>query len=92
MSFLVRLFEKYRTEIFGMFAALILILAGFFIPSFIPDELIEQEEGNLLGFQDATWFKTMITVLFIGMGILCFVWLVVINRLIVHRSKKEYMY
>lgn len=91
MSFFIRIFEKYRTEFFGMIAALVLISAGFFIPTFIPDELIE-EEGNLQGFQDATWFKTMITVLFIGMGILCFVWLVVIHRLIVHRSKKEYLY
>jgi len=88
MSFWGRQLEKYRTEIIGLIAALILISAGLIIPSFIPDQIARAPPG----FEDATWIKNLISILLIGMGILCFTWLFVIHRHILRKSKKEYMY
>ncbi|MFX0015762.1 MAG: hypothetical protein ACFFB2_01195 [Promethearchaeota archaeon] len=88
MSFWGRQLERFRTEIIGGLAALILILAGLFIPTLIPDQLARAPPG----YEDATWIKNLISILLIGMGILCFVWLVIIHRFIFHKSKKDYMY
>jgi len=87
MSFWGRQLEKYRTEIIGGIAALVLISAGLIIPSFLPDQIRAPP-----GYTDATWFKNLISLLLIGMGILCFVWLFVIHRHILRKSKKDYMY
>ncbi|MHA1975644.1 MAG: hypothetical protein ACW98F_10150 [Candidatus Hodarchaeales archaeon] len=84
---LSRLIEHYRTEILGLLAALVLISAGLIFPNFIPDQVNAPP-----GFQDTTWIKTMISALLIGMGLVSFVWLVIIHRFMVHKSKKDYMY
>ncbi|MFX0173358.1 MAG: hypothetical protein ACFE9L_15805 [Candidatus Hodarchaeota archaeon] len=86
MSF--RLFEKYRTEFFATVIAIIMIIAGLYIPTIIPDQLTRAPPG----FEDTTWIKTLIAVILIGMGLLCFIWLVVIHRFIARKSKKDYMY
>ena len=78
-----RLLLKYRTEILGFMVALVFIVTGLVWPTFIPDQLYDQ---------DSTWFKNMISVLLIGQGIMCFLWLVLIHRFILHGSKKDYMY
>jgi len=88
MSFFTRQLVKFRTEIIGGVIALVMIVTGLIIPFFIPDQLPSAPQG----FEDATWIKTLISLLFIGMGILCFVWLVIIHRFILRRSKKDYMY
>ncbi|MFX0086112.1 MAG: hypothetical protein ACFFAU_10570 [Candidatus Hodarchaeota archaeon] len=87
MSF-PRLLEKFRTEIMAIFIAISLIASGLIAPAFIPDEFPDA----LPGFRDTTWLKAMISVLFIGMGLVSFIWLVVIHRFILHKSKKDYMY
>ncbi len=84
---LSRLIEKYRTEILGFLVAFILIIAGLYIPNFIPDQV-----DNPSGFQDTTWIRSLISYLLIGMGFVSFVWLVIIHRFMVHKSKKDYMY
>lgn len=86
MSF--RLFEKYRTEFLASIIAIVMIVAGLYIPTLIPQQLTRAPPG----FKDTTWIKNMITILFIGMGLLCFTWLVVIHRFILRKSKKDYMY
>jgi len=78
-----RLLLKYRTEILGLMIAIVFIVTGLVWPTFIPDQL----HG-----QDSTWFKSMISLLLIGMGIVSFSWLVIIHRFILRKSKKEYMY
>ena len=78
-----RVLLKFRTEILGLMVALVFIAAGLVWPTFIPEQLYGQ---------DSTWFKEIISVLLIGMGIVSFLWLVLIHRFIVHKSKKEYMY
>ena len=88
MSFWGRQLEKFRTEIIGALAALVLICAGLIIPLFIPDQLSQAPPG----YEDATWVKNLISLLLIGMGILCFLWLFVIHRYILRKSKKDYMY
>ncbi len=88
MSFWGRTLEKYRTGLIGTLAALVLICAGLIIPLFIPDQLSQAPPG----YEDATWIKTLISLLLIGMGILCFTWLVVIHQHISRKSKKDYMY
>ncbi len=84
---LSRFLEKYRTEFMGSLTALILISAGIIFPLFIPDNL-----AGPPGFQDATWIRTLISVLLIGMGTVSFLWLVIIHRFILHKSKKDLMY
>lgn len=88
MSFFTRTIEKFRTQIIGALAALVLISAGLIIPFYIPDQLSSAPPG----FEDTTWIKTLISVLLIGMGILCFAWLVLIERYISQKSRKDYMY
>ena len=88
MSFFTRTIEKFRTEIIGAIVALVLISAGLIIPYFIPDQLSSAPPG----FEDTTWIKTLISVLLIGMGILCFAWLVLIQKYISQKSKKDYLY
>ncbi len=85
---LTRILERYRTEIMAFSIALVLIISGLIIPTFIPNEF----ESPVPGFRDASWLKTIISVLLIGMGIISFLWLVIIHRFIVHKSKKDYMY
>jgi len=79
---------EFKTEFIATMVAIIFILAGLFIPEILPDTF----PFAALGFQDATWFKNLISVLLIGMGIVAFVWLVVIHRFILRKSKKDYMY
>ncbi len=88
MSFFTRTIEKFRTQIIGALVALVLISAGLIIPFYIPDQLSSAPPG----FEDTTWIKTLISVLLIGMGILCFAWLVLIERYISQKSKKDYVY
>ncbi|MFW9906098.1 MAG: hypothetical protein ACFFFH_17375 [Candidatus Thorarchaeota archaeon] len=90
MSFWGRQFEKHKTELIGALAALVLISAGLIIPLYIPDRLPADQAPS--GFQDTTWIKNLISLLLIGMGILCFAWLFVIQQYITRRSKKDYMY
>ena len=78
-----RLLLKYRTEILGLMVAIVFIVTGLVWPTFIPDEL---------SGQDSTWFKSLISALLIGMGIVSFTWLVIIDRFISRKSKKEYLY
>ncbi len=85
---LTRMLERYRTEIIAFVIALVLIISGLIIPTFIPEEF----DNSIPGFQDASWLRTIISVLLIGMGIISFLWLVIIHRFIVHKSKKDYMY
>ncbi|MFW9778617.1 MAG: hypothetical protein ACFFE8_07150 [Candidatus Heimdallarchaeota archaeon] len=84
----LNLLEKYRAEILATLIALILILAGIFFPLFIPDQLPMAPAG----FEDATWFKQLIQMLFIGMGVLCFIWLIVINKFIRKTKKSDLVY
>ena len=84
---LSRLIENYRTEILGFLVAFVLISAGIIFPNFIPDQVNAPP-----GFQDTTWIKNLISYLLIGMGLVCFFWLVIIHRFMVHKSKKDYMY
>ncbi|MFX1282469.1 MAG: hypothetical protein ACFFB5_02395 [Promethearchaeota archaeon] len=88
MSFFTRQLERFRTEIIAGAIALVMIATGLILPFFIPDQLPSSPQG----FEDAAWIKTLISLLFIGMGIVCFVWLVIIQRFILRRSKKDYMY
>ncbi|MHA2225528.1 MAG: hypothetical protein ACXAC8_10015 [Candidatus Hodarchaeales archaeon] len=88
MAYLVRRLEKYRTEILGALAAVIMICTGLILPNYLPDQFPNAPPG----FEDATWVKMIITVLLVGMGILSFTWLVVIQRIITRGSKKDYMY
>ncbi len=88
MSFFTRTLEKYRTELIASLLALVLICTGLILPSFIPDQLANAPPG----YEDATWIKNLLSILLIGMGILCFLWLVLIHRYIMHKSKKDYMY
>ncbi len=85
---LTRILERYRTEIIAFIIALIFIISGLIIPSFLPDEL----DNTIPGLPTASWLKPIISVLLIGMGIISFVWLVIIHRFIMHKSKKDYMY
>jgi len=78
-----RLLLRFRTEILGLMVAILFIVTGLVWPTFIPEQLYGQ---------DSTWFKNSISMLLIGMGIVCFVWLVLIHRFIAHKSKKDYMY
>jgi hypothetical protein len=82
-----RIIEKFRTEILGFLAALFLITTGLLLPNFMSDTI-----PGPPGFQDAEWVKQLLSALLIGMGIVSFVWLVIIHRFIVHKSKKDYMY
>lgn len=84
---LSRLLVKFRTEILGLLVAIVLISAGLIFPNFIPDNVTGPP-----GFQDATWIRTMISLLLVGMGLVSFVWLVIIHRFMVHKSKKDYLY
>lgn len=79
---------EFKTEFIASILAIIFILAGLLIPAILPDTLPFAAPG----FQDTTWFKTLISVLLIGMGLVAFVWLVVIHRFILRKSKKDYMY
>ena len=78
-----RLLLRFRTEILGLLVAIIFIATGLIWPTLIPDELYGR---------DSTWFKNLLSGLLIGMGIVCFFWLVIIHRFISRKSKKEYMY
>jgi hydrogenase-4 membrane subunit HyfE len=84
----LNLLEKYRTEVLATLIALVLILTGLFLPLFLTDQLPMAPSG----FEDATWFKQMIQVLFVGMGVLCFIWLIVINRFIRKSRKSDIVY
>lgn len=88
MSFFTRKLIRFRTGILGAIAALVMICLGLIVPSIIPDQLASAPPG----YEDATWIKNLLSILLIGMGILFFVWLVLINRIISHKSKKDYMY
>jgi hypothetical protein len=83
-----RLLEKYRTELFATLIALVLIIAGLIIPIFIPNE----RPGNPPGFEDTTWIKTLISTLLIGMGIVSWFWLIIIQRYFMGKSKEDYLY
>lgn len=85
---LTRILERYRTEIIAFIIALVLIISGLIIPTFMPKEF----DNSIPGFQDASWLRTIISVLLIGMGIISFLWLVIIRRFMMHKSKKDYMY
>ena len=85
---LTRILERYRTEIIAFIIALIFIISGLIIPTFIPAEF----DNSIPGFQDASWLRTIISVLLIGMGIISFLWLVIIRQFMTHKSKKDYMY
>lgn len=76
-----RFIEKFRTEFIATIIALIFIIAGLMSPSFIPE-----------GTYNYGLIQPFIAVLLIGTGVVCFIWLVVIQRFIVHKSKKDYMY
>lgn len=76
-----RFIEKFRTEFLATIIALIFIIAGLMSPSFIPE-----------GTYSSELIKPFIAVLLIGTGVVCFIWLVVIQRFLVHKSKKDYMY
>jgi hypothetical protein len=80
-------FQKYRTEIMGLLVALVLISAGLILPQFIPDN-----PNAPSGFQDATWVRTLVSLLLIGMGIVSFLWLVLIHRFMLRRKKKDLLY
>ncbi|WP_455143001.1 hypothetical protein [Candidatus Hodarchaeum mangrovi] len=79
---------EFKTEFVATLIAIIFIIAGLMIPEILPDTF----PFAVPGFQDTTWFKTIISVLLIGMGVVAFVWLVVIHRFILRKSKKDYMY
>jgi hypothetical protein len=81
-------FGKYKTEFIAGIAAIIMILSGLFIPTLIPDKFPNAPPG----FQDTTWLKLLITCLFIGMGVLFFTWLVVIQKFIVRSNKSDLLY
>lgn len=85
---LLNLLKKYRTELFATLIALILILTGLVLPSLLPDQITLAPPG----FEDATWLKQMIQVLFVGMGVLSFIWLIVINRFIRKTNKSDIIY
>ena len=87
----MRKIQKYQTELVGIFVALLLISVGLIIPTFIPDQ-IDVSDQFPEAFEDLTYLKTFITFLLIGLGILCFAWLVIIQRFILHKSKKDYVY
>jgi uncharacterized membrane protein len=74
-----RLIGKFRTEFIATIIALIFIAAGLISPYLIP-----VDEYNFI--------RPTISVLLIGTGVVCFFWLVIIHRFIVHQSKKDYMY
>ena len=78
-----RLLLKFRTEILGSMIAIVFIVTGLVWPTFIPDQLYGQ---------DSTWFKNLISTLLIGMGLVSFFWLVIIDRFIFRKSKKDYLY
>ena len=78
-----RLLSRFRTEILGLLVAFVFIATGLIWPTLIPDELYGR---------DSTWFKNLLSGLLIGMGVVCFLWLVIIHRFISHKSKKDYMY
>ena len=78
-----RLLLKFRTEILGLMVASVFIATGLIWPTLIPDQLYGQ---------DSSWFKSLISGLLIGMGVISFLWLVIIHRFISHKSKKEYLY
>ncbi len=84
---LSRIIEKYRTEIIGLLAGSFLIITGLLLPSYMPDTI-----PGPPGFQDAGWVKQLLSALLIGMGIVSFVWLIIIHRFIARKSKKDYMY
>jgi hypothetical protein len=84
---LSRVLERFRTEILGLLAGSILIISGLLLPNYMPDTI-----PGPPGFQDAEWLKQLLSALLIGMGVVCFLWLVIIHRFIAHKSKKEYMY
>ncbi len=88
MSFFTRKLVRFRTEILGAIVALVMICLGLIVPSIIPDQLSSAPPG----YEDATWIKNFLSILLIGMGILFFVWIVLIHRIIFHKSKKDYMY
>ena len=80
-------FQKYRTEIMGLLIALVLISAGLILPQFIPDD-----PSAPSGFQDATWVRTLVSLLLSGMGVVSFFWLVLIHRFMLRRKKKDLLY
>ena len=82
-----RVLLKYRTEIIGLMIAIVFISTGLVWPTLIPDQT-----SGIPGFQDSTWLRNMISVLLIGMGVVSFLWLVIIHRFILRKSKKDYMY
>lgn len=82
-----RVLEKYRTEIMGFLVGIVLILAGLIFPQFIPDN-----PSGPPGFQDATWLRSLISLLLIGMGIVSFLWLFIIHRFMLRRRKKDIIY
>ena len=84
---LLNFFEKYRTDIMGLIIALILILAGLLLPQYIPDN-----PNAPAGFQDATWVRTIVSLLLIGMGVVSLFWLIVIHRFMLRRKKKDLLY
>ena len=84
---LSRILEKFRTEILGLLAGLILIISGLALPNYMPDTV-----PGPPGFQDAEWLKQLLSALLIGMGIVSFIWLIIIHRFIARKSKKDYLY
>ncbi|MHA1226151.1 MAG: hypothetical protein ACTSR2_08495 [Candidatus Hodarchaeales archaeon] len=79
---------KYKTEFMAALIGLTFISVGILIPFMLPDEFAQAPPG----FSETTWFKAMISVLFIGMGFVSFFWLFIIHRFILRKSKKDYMY
>ena len=80
--------NKFRTEIIAGLVALIFIITGLIIPNFLPDELVDAP----FGMSQSTWFKSLISLLLVGMGFVTFLWLFIIHRFILRKSKKDYMY
>ena len=83
-----RFLQRNRTEFFGGIGALILISTGLIFPFLIPNQLFE----DLPIIPDATWFKTILAVLMIGMGLVLFFYLFIIHRYYVRGHKKDYVY
>lgn len=86
-----RLLEKNRTVLFATLIALILIIAGLIIPTFLPDERSGFEDAPFF-LRDITWVKPLIAILFIGMGVLSWLWIVIIQNYFLGKEKKDYVY
>jgi len=84
---LVRFATRYRLEVFAVLIATVLIITGLLIPIYMPDEVV-----LAIGVQDTAWIKAIISVLFIGLGMVCFIWLIVINRVIRRTNKSDLLY